>query len=328
MRGVYEREPGSGIWWINYFADGQRRREKVGRKSDAIKLYQKRKSDAHAGIKLSVRGEVMLSKLVDDVLIRVQDYKDLRNYHYKAKMVRRELGSKPAALITPKDIDAWLTRFNTPATSNRYKAFLSLCYQEGIRNGLVSINVARLARHRREPKGRLRFLSHEEYHALHTTIATRAPQHLASFVVSVYTGMRRGEQFSVTWRQYNAKRRTLELQDTKNTEPRTVHLNATAVAAIESLRPNRTQSDVIFPVAAKQPRPNEWFDPCVKAAGIYDYTWHGNRHTFCSWLAMAGASLKEIQVAAGHKSIQMAARYAHLSPAHTASVVDRLVHVT
>ncbi len=51
-RGVFERPPGSGIWWVHYYFDGKRRREKVGRKSDAIALYQKRKVDARAGIKL------------------------------------------------------------------------------------------------------------------------------------------------------------------------------------------------------------------------------------------------------------------------------------
>jgi hypothetical protein len=30
-RGVFEKEPGSGIWWIRYFASGQKKREKVGR---------------------------------------------------------------------------------------------------------------------------------------------------------------------------------------------------------------------------------------------------------------------------------------------------------
>jgi hypothetical protein len=40
------------VWWVNYFEDGKRHREKVGRKSDAVTLYQKRKSDARAGIKL------------------------------------------------------------------------------------------------------------------------------------------------------------------------------------------------------------------------------------------------------------------------------------
>ena len=49
--------------------------------------------------------------------------------------------------------------------------------------------------------------------------------------------------------------------------------------------------------------PDSWFHPCLKEAVIDDYVWHCNRHTFCSWLAMNGASIKEIQVAAGHKVI-------------------------
>jgi hypothetical protein len=44
-RGIYERPEGSGIWWILYYVGGKRRRERVGRKSDAIKLYQSRKAD-------------------------------------------------------------------------------------------------------------------------------------------------------------------------------------------------------------------------------------------------------------------------------------------
>ena len=46
--------------------------------------------------------------------------------------------------------------------------------------------------------------------------------------------------------------------------------------------------------------------------------------TFCSWLAMAGASIKEIQELTGHKTITMSARYSHLSPAHKLSAVDRI----
>jgi len=50
--------------------------------------------------------------------------------------------------------------------------------------------------------------------------------------------------------------------------------------------------------------------PCgLKEAKIAGYTWHSNRHTFCSWLAMAGRSMKDIQTLAGHKTITMAARY-------------------
>ena len=39
---------------------------------------------------------------------------------------------------------------------------------------------------------------------------------------------------------------------------------------------------------------------------------------------MAGATLKEIQELAGHKTITMSARYSHLSPDHKLSVLDRI----
>jgi site-specific recombinase XerD len=39
---------------------------------------------------------------------------------------------------------------------------------------------------------------------------------------------------------------------------------------------------------------------------------------------MAGASIKEIQEAAGHKTITMSARYGHLSTEHRLSVVERI----
>jgi len=52
-RGIFEKQPGSGIWWICYFDQfGKRRREKAGTKSVAIKLYGKRKQQVLEGKKL------------------------------------------------------------------------------------------------------------------------------------------------------------------------------------------------------------------------------------------------------------------------------------
>jgi hypothetical protein len=177
--------------------------EKVGRKSDAINLYQSRKADVAAGRKLpELRNSkvVTLSELIDDVLEFVAHHKDNRSYTSKGEIVRTALGSKPAADLTPQELERWLrTRCKTPATANRYKAFISLCYREGVRNGKVSVNPARLVRQRKEGTGRLRFLSREEYDRLHKVIAVRFPEHLAEFVVSVHTGMRLSEQYSSLW---------------------------------------------------------------------------------------------------------------------------------
>jgi hypothetical protein len=39
---------------------------------------------------------------------------------------------------------------------------------------------------------------------------------------------------------------------------------------------------------------------------------------------MSGATIKEIQELAGHKTIQMSARYIHLNPAHKQNAVERI----
>jgi site-specific recombinase XerD len=105
-----------------------------------------------------------------------------------------------------------------------------------------------------------------------------------------------------------------------------VHLNADALRAIESLkRTGQRGSDPVFPREVSQSRfdTRTWFQPCLLEANITNYVWHSNRHTFCSWLAKAGASIEEIQELAGHKTITMSARYSHISPEHRLSVIDR-----
>src|SRR5438876_4130069 len=48
-RGVYEHPPDSGVWWVHYYADGRRHRERVGGKQEAINRYQTRKTEAREG---------------------------------------------------------------------------------------------------------------------------------------------------------------------------------------------------------------------------------------------------------------------------------------
>src|SRR5437016_3621999 len=52
-RGVFEKVRDSGKWWICYWdAQGRKRREKAGSKSVAIKLVDKRRTEALQGKKL------------------------------------------------------------------------------------------------------------------------------------------------------------------------------------------------------------------------------------------------------------------------------------
>ena len=123
------------------------------------------------------------------------------------------------------------------------------------------------------------------------------------------------------------KRKVIRLTTTKNGSARNVPLNSVTLAALKEQREAvpHAASEMVFPLPGPKADCRWWFIPALTKAKITDYTWHNNRHTFCSWLAMARVSTKEIQVLAGHKTITMAARYAHLSPEATASASERLV---
>lgn len=329
-RGVFERTPGSGIWWVNYYVNGKQHREKVGRKSDAVALYQKRKADARRGEKLP---ELRPQKVITfgDLAASAVDYakthlKTWADYDWKERALREPFGDRPANEITPQEIDRFLSKHcRTAATANRFRAFFSLCYRLAMENGKAASNPARLVRMRKENNARLRYLSRDEYKRLSDIVLRDYPRQHPAFVVSVYTGMRWSEQFSLTWNQIDLKRRVIRLVETKNGSARNVPLNSVATDALRDQQRivAHKPTDKVFPEAGDYCR--FWFEPAIKEAGIDGYTWHNNRHTFCSWLAMAGVSIKEIQELAGHKTIAISARYAHLSPERTAAASERLV---
>src|SRR6201986_51787 len=78
-RGVFEKVPGSGVWWVRH-ADvmGRIRREKAGTKSAALTLYRKRKTESLQGKKLpeSLRSPmVSFAELAHDALVYSKTHK-------------------------------------------------------------------------------------------------------------------------------------------------------------------------------------------------------------------------------------------------------------
>ena len=237
-------------------------------------------------------------------------------------------GNRPAADVTPPEFDQFLTGLKlSNTTCNRYRAYFSLCYRLGMENGNVSSNPARLVRMKKEDNARTGYLSREEFDTVLGIIKRDNPEQAPAFIVSVYTGMRWGEQYSLTWGQVDLKRKKIRLEKTKNGSKRDVPLNSVALHALvqQQARVEHGRSDMVFPRPGPESDTRWWFEPALKEAKITDYVWHSNRRTFCSWLALAGVGTKDIQVLAGHKTITMAARYSHLSPEATESASERLV---
>jgi hypothetical protein len=114
-RGVFEKVPGSRVWWIVYYDQfGKRHREKAGTKSAAIKLYGKRKQQALEGKKLSEllrRPSVNFGQLLDDAL--TYSKRNKRSYNTDVPRIaslKQWFGSHSAEELTPKEIENVLAR--------------------------------------------------------------------------------------------------------------------------------------------------------------------------------------------------------------------------
>lgn len=338
-RGIWEKLPGSGIWWIHYVdAEGKRHREKVGRKGDAIRLYHQRKADALAGRKLEKplrQRERTFREFADHAIEYAKKHKaNPADDEQKIGILVSEFGDRPAASLTQQELAAFLeSRQTSPATFNRYRATLSMIYREGIRNGWAEKNPARLIRAKKEGSGRIRFLSDDEEKELRKVIgAEYSERNLNEFEVALHTGMRRSEQFTLDWLQADLRAQRIHLLRTKNGSDRIIPLNSVALQALKRQHAISGGSDRVFVTEDGKPfirkAIRRWFDEALAKAKIRDFTWHCLRHTFCSRLVMAGVPLKTVQELMGHKTIQMTARYAHLAPEYLRNAVEMIAPVT
>jgi len=210
-RGVFEREPGSNIWWCRFVdVDGVRRSRMVGAFSDAVNFYETEKVRIRKRIAAPVpthRG-VRYSTLVDDALTYSKaEHRDQRTFAGRLEATRAEFGDRMASSITPAEISAWFVQQAwTPATQNRYRAAMSKAYKLAIQNGKVNVNPVRLVSQKKESVGRLRYLTEAEEVRLRKALVNR-PWAIPQLDIALHTGMRKGEQFGLTWDAVDSERK-------------------------------------------------------------------------------------------------------------------------
>lgn len=339
-RGLLERIPNSGIWWIRWTDHhGKRHLEKAGRRGDAIDLLAKRKHETLLKRKLpeKLRGRTLLfSELSKDALSHSKEANGDRStaeLNLKLAIIGEDFDNRPVEGISKQDIQNWLMeqaeeREWSPATRNRYQAAFSLVFRVGVDNEKITVNPAARIKRKAEHNDRIRYLDATEEKNLTDAIRENWPHYLPAFHFSIHTGLRAGEQFGLQWSQVSLTRKTITLHRTKAGKTRHVPLNAIALAALMELKGKRNNpTGAVFLNTEGEPLRSgrDWFEPAVEAANLKDYTWHCNRHTFASRLVMAGVDIRTVAQLMGHSTIQMTMRYAHLAPEHSQAAVDRLV---
>ena len=148
-------------------------------------------------------------------------------------------------------------------------------------------------------------------------------------IVSLHTGMRRGEVFTLEWDcvDFDAETITIVAEAAKSKKTRHVPINRTCLKALKRWRSQCNKRQKLVFASATGTR----FDNVKKSwkallvsAEITRFRWHDMRHDFASRLAMAGADLNAIRELLGHCDYEMTLRYAHLAPKHKHNAVKLL----
>jgi len=198
VEGVYEKNPGSGVWYVRYRLNGKLVRKSIGKQRAAIDYHRKVKVLIRSGegfvpatakgspktdtqlAKASAVGSggVTVSELCDDLLSHIASrpdaYRDQLNPPRRIEAIRSKFGSREATSIRPFEISDWLDSMKRkPATLNKMKSTISTLYQHGKHRDKVKVNPARDVKQRNVGGGVIRFLTPEEETRLRNVLSAQ-----------------------------------------------------------------------------------------------------------------------------------------------------------
>lgn len=267
-----------------------------------------------------------------------------------AKHITPALGNMPFRAVKQTDvqhlIDTLLEGGAAAATVKQYMGLIRRAYNiaaETIVEGKAlfeGINPAKGIRLPAVHNARERFLSAQEAEDLiEAAKQLRCPDMHDAIVLSLNTGLRLGELRRLHWPDVDLTHGILTVREEDKRKPGgKVPLNTAASAIFSTRLKNRGESQLVFPpIYGQGQRENlshdfrNLADTLKLNEGISGndrqrrIVFHSLRHTFASWLAIAGTDIYRIKTLMRHKSITMTMRYAHLIPDATRDAVHNLM---
>jgi integrase len=146
-----------------------------------------------------------------------------------------------------------------------------------------------------------------------------------AILLSLHTGMRRGEILRLRWRDIDFDTRELIAHGdtTKGGQTRTLPLNNDALATLRAWRKQSggQRDDRVFTVSTSHK--TAW-SALLKSAGIVKFRWHDLRHNFASYLVQRGVTLNDVRDLLGHKDLVTTLKYAEIADTNRRAAVDLL----
>lgn len=173
-----------------------------------------------------------------------------------------------------------------------------------------------------EPAGRIEFYSKQQIKELKNKLKQHTE--LRQIVLfALYTGLRKGRVLKLRWSDVDLVHSRFQIPMDKHGSAHRVPIHPEAIKILQERQQVKEDEDIFVFINPKTKTayadpPDYWHQ--IKG----DYCFHTLRHTYISHLVMAGVDLRTVQQLAGHKTLAMTMRYAHLSPEHETNAIKRL----
>jgi len=246
-------------------------------------------------------------------------------YYYR-RHIEPRFGNKALDALTPFDIEKMKTELKkgtnargrpfAPQTIKHQIVILRRLYNLARKWGLYdgkspveSVQMPKVDNQKTE------YLRDEEAERLLAVLDTWPFKDTAAFIkFAMFTGLRRGELFKLTWDDVDFDRGMVTLRDPKGGKSQTIPVCS---PALDVLRELDVVSTFVFPgkdVKQRTDFKGPW-GRIRKAAGLPEgFRFHGLRHHYASTLVSNGVDLAVVKELLTHKDMTTTQRYAHLRP--------------
>lgn len=175
-----------------------------------------------------------------------------------------------------------------------------------------------------EPKRRPAWLTKEQIEAVLDAAELHSRNAHLFFAQCLYAGMRKDEAINARWEWYDLDKGLIHIAEGHGWKPKTGNRTLPLHSRLHEILtlygpPQSGQGYLVAPekgVGTYRYRFDirKTFAAVAAAAKVEGMTPHVLRHTFASWLAMAGVSLWKISQFLGHTTMSTTQIYAHLRP--------------
>ena len=299
-------------YWIEYYIEGKRTRERIGRSKQAAENRLREVQTAKAEgrhINKNKNNSITLGQLRDWYLdlSEIKQKRSLNDIRICLNNCFERMGNIRVSQLKPANIEYFrqqrlseisskIGRPVQPSTINRDVANFRAMLNKAVDYSLIESNPIGRIKQLEENNVRERILNQEEFDLL----LYHCPEHLKGPVLlGYYIPMRQAEILKLSWDKLDIERKYIRLgQETKNKTGRVIPLHPKVLDYLNS-QPHPIHGGYIF---EKIWFDRHAFDKAVQNAGIVDFRFHDLRHCAINNLRLAGNDHYRIKKVSGHKT--------------------------